>query len=95
VKRLTGTAAPSGVTAALRAMAGRRDHTGLLPKIKAPILILAGKEDAVIPAEETRRMRRAAPRATLRFVPRAGHLLNLECPDLFAESLLKFISRID
>ncbi len=95
VKRLAASAPASGVAGALRAMAARRDNTPTLRKFKNPVLILAGKEDTVIPIEEIQKMRRAARTCTYRLLPRTGHLLSLESPELFSEHISKFIPNIN
>lgn len=81
VEALIHEAQPDGVIDALRAMAERRDAMLLLPSIRCPVLILAGEEDALIPAQESQAMSQAIPGAKLEIIPQAGHLLNLEQPD--------------
>ena len=76
-------ASPDGVIDALRAMAERRDSTMILPGIRCPVLIIAGEEDALIPAQESRAMSQAIPGARLDIIPHAGHLVNLEQPAAF------------
>ncbi|RYJ04880.1 MAG: alpha/beta hydrolase, partial [Actinomycetales bacterium] len=46
----------------------------------APILVVAGREDATFPVEETRRMAGAAPNATFVVLEGVGHLAALEDP---------------
>ncbi len=75
----------AGIIAALRAMAGRVDSTPLLAKIRCPVLVMAGTEDSFIPSAEAEAMAAIIPSAQLELVARAGHLLNLEQPDLFLE----------
>lgn len=89
-KRILASASAAGVIGALRAMAARRDNTAVLRKLKRPVLILAGKEDVIIPAEEIAHMKKAAKKSTLVRFPRAGHLLNLESPETFQSVLSKF-----
>lgn len=78
-------ASDAGIIAALRAMAGRADSTPLLAKIRCPVLVMAGTEDSFIPSAEAEAMAAVIPSAQLELVARAGHLLNLEQPDLFFE----------
>ena len=84
---------PGGVADALSAMAQRRDSTPLLRRIRVPVLIVAGLDDAVIPVEEARRMRRAIRTAVLHVLPRAGHLLNLEQPAPVGRLLVRLTDR--
>ena len=83
VEQMIRAASPDGVIDALRAMAERRDSQPLLPGIRCPVLIIAGDEDALIPAQESRAMAQAIPGARLEIIPQAGHLVNLEQPAAF------------
>jgi pimeloyl-ACP methyl ester carboxylesterase len=77
---------PAGVVYAQRAMAARRDANELLGSIDVPTLVIAGTQDAVIPAAEVRAMSGLIPEA--RFVELdCGHLSNLEEPRAFSEAL--------
>jgi pimeloyl-ACP methyl ester carboxylesterase len=78
-------ASDAGIIAALQAMAARVDSTPLLAKIRCPVLVMAGTEDSFIPADESAAMAAVIPTARLELVARAGHLLNLEQPDIFSE----------
>jgi pimeloyl-ACP methyl ester carboxylesterase len=77
---------PAGVVYAQHAMAARRDASELLGSIDVPTLVIAGTQDAVIPAAEVRAMSGLIPGA--RFVELdCGHLSNLEDPRAFSEAL--------
>jgi len=80
-----------GVADALIAMAHRRDATPQLHSIRCPTLVLWGEEDALIPRSETEQMQQAIPSAALATVPRAGHLVNLEQPDVFVSQFGRFL----
>lgn len=82
------------VTAALRAMAGRKETCSGLKDIRIPALILCGEEDALTPASLSEFMFNHIPNAELRILPKAGHLSNLEAPDTFNDHLHNFISDI-
>lgn len=82
---------PEGVADALLAMAGRRDSTDLLGKIRCPTLVVAGDEDSFIPVSEAEAMASAIPRARFAVIRRAGHLVNLEQPELFQSILGRFL----
>jgi 3-oxoadipate enol-lactonase len=84
---------PSSISAALRGMAARADSTPLLRSISAPILALSGNEDAIIPSTEMKKIVDGTPKADFDILPNAGHLLNLEQPRAFNESLLRFLKR--
>jgi pimeloyl-ACP methyl ester carboxylesterase len=77
---------PAGVVHAQRAMAARRDATDVLGSIAVPTLVIAGTQDAVIPAAEVRAM--SGLIAGARFVELdCGHLSNLEEPRAFSAAL--------
>lgn len=80
-------AAAEAVIAANAAMAARPDSTALLPGLRIPTLVIAGKEDAIIPVEETTEFARRIPDAGLCLIPNAGHLLPVEAPAAFADAL--------
>ena len=82
-----------GPVNALKAMADRRDSTDILPSIHCPVLIVAGEEDTLIPAEAARELQSRIQGSELRFFPKTGHLINLEQPDLFQKMLKDFLNR--
>jgi pimeloyl-ACP methyl ester carboxylesterase len=78
------------LVAALRALKDRPDSTPLLASIACPTTIVAGEEDAIIPAAESDAMHRAIAGANLVRLPRVGHLSNLEAPSAFNDVLAAF-----
>ncbi len=93
VARLIRAASPDGVIDALRAMAERSDSQPLLSGIRYPTLIIAGEEDALIPAQESQTMAQAIAGATLEIIPQAGHLVNLEQPEIFQRLVKNWFSK--
>lgn len=85
---------PEGVADALLAMAARRDSTDLLGAIRVPTLVVAGDEDTFIRADETGAMASKIPGSRLEVIPQAGHLVNLEQPARFRETLARFLEEI-
>lgn len=69
-----------GAAAMLRGMAQRADSNDIAPELGMPVLIVAGKDDKVVPLEEAQRMQRAFPAAQIRIMERSGHLPMLEEP---------------
>lgn len=82
---------PEGAAAALRAMASRRDQTGLLPSIRVPTLIVVGAEDSITPPADAEAMRAKIEGSRLFVVEGAGHLSNVERPSEFNRALLEFL----
>jgi pimeloyl-ACP methyl ester carboxylesterase len=84
---------PEAVALAQRAMAQRRDQTDLLPGLKVPTLVIAGREDALIPASEAEAMAKVIPGSRLRVLEKAGHLVPLEDPSQFQKILDDFMAQ--
>ena len=83
-----------GVADALLAMADRRSSTDLLESIRVPTLVIAGEEDTFIPVKDAQSLQRQIAGSYLEVIPQAGHLVNLEQPELFQEILGKFLNPI-
>jgi pimeloyl-ACP methyl ester carboxylesterase len=82
---------PAGIAFAQRAMAARPDSTPQLAALTMPVLVIGGRDDAMIPLAETQAMAAAIPAA--RFVAMScGHLSNLEDPREFNGILDEFLS---
>jgi pimeloyl-ACP methyl ester carboxylesterase len=65
----------------------------VLARIDAPVLLLHGREDPVIPAEGSWRIAQVLPDAELRVYPQLGHFPSVECPQRYAEAVTGFLSR--
>ena len=73
----------------------RPDASSLLPLIQVPTLVLHGAEDQLIPLAVAQDMAAAIPGANLRVIPMAGHLLNLEQPDLFNNAVHSYLMALN
>jgi 3-oxoadipate enol-lactonase len=69
-----------GVIGALRAMKERADSTLLLPTIDVPTLVIAGREDQLIPVDYARSIAAEIPGAQFTLIQGAGHLVPMEQP---------------
>ncbi len=83
---------PRHVAAALKMMAswdlqplGRE-----LSQITAPLLLIAGAADRMVPAQDAQRVRALVPGAELATLEGLGHLAHEECPARIADLLLGF-----
>ena len=85
---------PRAVAGAQRGMAARPDATDVLAGVAVPTLVVAGEEDAIIGPEVGRELAAAIPDARFLLVERAGHLANLEQPEVVNEALLDFLAPI-
>jgi pimeloyl-ACP methyl ester carboxylesterase len=82
------------VAGTLRGLAIRPDRTAQLPGITAPTLILASREDQLIPFEESEAMARAIPGARLVTIDGAGHVPPLENPKATDAAILGFLDSV-
>ncbi|HWR01787.1 MAG TPA: alpha/beta fold hydrolase [Chlorobaculum sp.] len=84
----------SAISDAMKAIAGRADATDLLPGIDFPVLILCGADDRTTPPETAASMHSLIPGSRLEILPDAGHLSNLEQPELFNQLLLEHLKSL-
>lgn len=94
VKEIMEGASVEGVIGALQAMRDRPDSTPTLADIDVPTLIIHGAEDALIPSAEAEAMNAAIPDSRLVIVPDAGHMPNLEQPDIFNDAMIDFLEEL-
>lgn len=83
-----------GVIGALQAMRDRPDSTPTLGKIKVPTLIIHGEQDQIVPIAEAEAMYRAIEEAEMVIVENAGHLPNLEQPEVFNDAVADFLEEL-
>jgi pimeloyl-ACP methyl ester carboxylesterase len=69
------------------------DQRDLLPRIAVPTLLIWGEQDARSPLSVAKQFEEAIPNAKLVVIPGAGHVSNLEQPDLFNAAIRAFCSR--
>lgn len=80
------------ITGALTAMLGRPDSTPDLERISCATLVIVGEEDVPTPVADAERMQARIPRSRLVVLPSAGHLSNVEAPDMFSKALGDFLA---
>lgn len=85
----------SGVRGALKGMAERKDRTFILSEIDVPTMVIAGKDDALIPVIRLKSMVREIPHGHLEVIADAGHLSNLEQPELYNQVLMRFVDTFE
>lgn len=59
-----------------------------------PILIVHGENDRIIPIANSRALRQLIPKIELREIPKAGHLVQEECPEQFASIVDSFVAQL-
>jgi pimeloyl-ACP methyl ester carboxylesterase len=94
VKEIMESTSLEGILGDLAALKQRPDSTPTLPKIRVPTLILHGQQDALIPLQEAQAMQAGIPGARLIAIPGAGHLPNLEQPELFNRAVIEFLQSL-
>ncbi|SRR6266487_1818799 len=93
-RQMIDAATPQGIAAASRGMAQRADSTGLLPGITFPTLVIVGEQDSLTPPDVAQDYASKIPGAQFAVIPHAGHLSNLEQPELFLQVFRGFLGSI-
>ncbi len=87
----TGSEGYIACASAIRDMA----QTTLLLKIKAPTLVLTGRQDTACTVDQATVLHRMIDGSQLQILEDAAHLSNIEQPQAFNHALRSFIDRID
>ena len=83
---------PRGIADALAGLAARADSTPFLREIRVPTLVVCGEQDVITPVADSEAMQKAIAGATLKVIPKAGHLSNMENSTAYNEALLGFLA---
>jgi 3-oxoadipate enol-lactonase len=83
-----------GIVGSSLGMRDRPDSTSLLAQIHFPVLIIHGADDQLIPVSEAEAMQQKITDSRLVVIPDAGHLPNMEQPDLFNHAIREFINTL-
>lgn len=83
-----------GILGALHALRERPDSTPLLGEIRVPVLVVAGADDQITPAEGMREMANVIPGAEFVVIPEAGHLAPLEQPVAVNTAISAFLTKL-
>src|SRR5262249_40064989 len=84
---------PEGGRAALAARRDRPDARPGLGAVRVPTLVIVGEQDALTPPDAAQALANGITGATLVKIPGAGHLSNLEQPELFNRAVEGFLLR--
>jgi pimeloyl-ACP methyl ester carboxylesterase len=79
---------------ALECLMSRPDSTPLLTGIDRPVQLIVGAEDELTPPALHDRMQALLPDAAMTTIEAAGHLSNLEQPDVFNRTLSRFLATV-
>jgi pimeloyl-ACP methyl ester carboxylesterase len=83
-----------GAADASRIRTQRRDYLPLLTEVKVPTLIAVGEFDQFTPVPDAELMHSAIRGSELVLIREAGHVTNLEQPEMFDQALGAFVSRL-
>jgi len=94
IREIITATAPLAIAGNLIAMAARTDTSASLPDVAVPTLIMTGELDTITPPQAARFMHERITGAELQLIPDAGHMSNLENPQMFNRHLLTFLQRV-
>ena len=94
VRRLATANEPQAIDEAIHALMTRPDSTSTLARIVVPTLVVVGEEDVLTPQADAQFLAGGIAGSELVVLPHAGHLSNLETPDVFSAALAQFLSRL-
>jgi pimeloyl-ACP methyl ester carboxylesterase len=89
LKTMAADVRPESMRTALAVMA-ETDQRDLLPRVAVPTLLIWGEHDRRSPLSVARQFEAAIPDAELVVIPGAGHVSNLERPELFNDAVRGF-----
>lgn len=84
----------TGMLGDLAGLRDRADSTPTLASITVPTLVIHGARDQLIPLAEAERLRDGIAGARLAIIDEAGHLPNLEQPDVFNAAIRTFVTSL-
>lgn len=84
-----------GIRRAVNGAINRDDISEYLHRIQCPTLILVGDDDAITPPAHSEKIKEKIPNATLKYIPRAGHMLSAEAPDEIADCMIEHLEKIE
>ena len=94
VRRIMSSNPPGGLVGGLEAMKGRPDSLPTIGNLKVPTLVLVGEHDTPSPPNVVRVWQERIPGSRLVVIPGAGHLSNLEQPDIFNTEVSDFLDTL-
>jgi len=95
IREIMNTTSQQGAIGSLRAMKNRADPTHLLSKITVPTIVIYGEDDEIISLDTAAALAEAIPTAELHIIPDAGHLPNLEQPEIYNDISASFLEELD
>jgi pimeloyl-ACP methyl ester carboxylesterase len=72
-----------------------RHYFRALANIECPVLLIQGKEDAIIPLRAAKTLQRQIPGSRMVILEGAGHFAMQDQPERFAEVVIAFLAGLD
>jgi pimeloyl-ACP methyl ester carboxylesterase len=94
LRRLAADRSTGELVDAVRAMRDRPDSTEVVAGLEAPVMVVVGTKDAIVPVDYAEELAATARNGEAVVLDGAGHLPSMEQPDAFAERLLGFLERL-
>lgn len=94
VRRIASAQTPEAVIAALQALRDRPNSVPHLSAIAVPALVLVGSDDSLTPPAVAETLAAGIAGSQLAVIQGAGHLANLEQPELFNTAVRTFLERL-
>jgi 3-oxoadipate enol-lactonase len=92
VRSLVLASSTESITGSLNALMTRPDSTPLLASIHCPVQIIVGEEDTATPRPLSETMHQRIAGSDLAVIPQAGHLSSIEQPQVFNETVARFLA---
>ena len=73
----------------------RTEHKHIFKKINVPTLIMVGELDSLTPPSMAMDIMKEIKNSSIKIIPNAGHLINIEEPEIFNKNLLSFLNNIN
>ena len=70
------------------------DIRDILPRIQAPVLVLAGDSDPIVPTAQAQLIAQTVPNADLVLIKGAGHVLGAERPEAYHRAITEWTQRV-
>lgn len=87
----TGQSTPESIINALHAMRNRPERIEVLKAAQVPVLMIAGAEDTLIPAEKISYQSSLPPRCQFTLLSKSGHMGMVEEPEEAAKAIETFV----
>ncbi len=91
IENIILSSSPETITGTLQALAERSEKCLTLGEITVPTLVVCGKDDVITPLAQSERLHKDISQSVLKIIEGAGHMSNLEQPDIFNGHLFDFL----